>query len=188
MPFAHPFRLLAAALCLALAACSGEVSGVLSGLGSERSLSLQNNGTDTLTLTENGRFAFNDTLAKNEAYSVTVLTQPSGQTCTVTNGSGTIDSEGASVDDVTVNCVFANNVRGSVTGLGGGAAVTLVNNGSATLAVAANGPFAFPQTAMDGEAYDVQVQAQPAGQTCTVANGRGTFYAASFQDITVSCN
>jgi hypothetical protein len=32
------------------------------------------------------------------------------------------------------------------------------------------------------------VQTQPSGQTCSVQNGAGSFIAASFVDIVVTCN
>src|SRR5712664_2555390 len=77
---------------LSLAACGGgtdaAIGGYLSGLGSGLSVVLQNNNSDSLTLTSNGSFTFANSLASGAAYSVTVLTQPVGQTCAVTNGSG----------------------------------------------------------------------------------------------------
>jgi hypothetical protein len=62
---------------------------------------LQNNGGDDLSLTANGSFKFKTELASDSAYVVTVLTQPSGQFCTVSSGSGTATSE---VTTVSVQC------------------------------------------------------------------------------------
>ncbi len=104
----------------------------------------------------------------------------------MSNGSGTIDVNGNSVDSVRVACEFSASLRGVVTGLGAGMALTLAN-GSATLVVAANGAFAFAGTVADGTAYAVSVRTQPAGVFCTVRNGTGTFFASRFVDITVSC-
>ncbi|WP_298626690.1 DUF1566 domain-containing protein [uncultured Legionella sp.] len=64
---------------------------------------LQDNGGDDLTINSNGSFTFATPVAQGATYSVTVLTQPSGQTCSVTNGSGTMG--GANVTNVGVNCV-----------------------------------------------------------------------------------
>ena len=66
----------------------GTVTGV-SGSG----LVLQINGSDDLSVGGDATFVFGDRLANNAAFSVTVMTQPSNpsQTCTVRNGSGTID-------------------------------------------------------------------------------------------------
>src|SRR3990170_4659532 len=79
-------------------AVGGTVSG-LTGTG----LVLQNNGTDDLTITANGAFTFTTKIANSAAYAVTVRTQPSNpaQTCTVTNGSGTVS--GANITNVAVN-------------------------------------------------------------------------------------
>jgi hypothetical protein len=76
----------------------GTISG-LSGLG----LVLQNNGGDDLSLNaERTSFTFPRAVASGGQYSVTVLSQPSGQTCLVTRGSGTVGS--ANVMDVAVAC------------------------------------------------------------------------------------
>jgi len=43
-----------------------------------------------LAIASNGTFAFPGILAAGTTYSVTVSTQPAGQACTVSNGSGTV--------------------------------------------------------------------------------------------------
>ncbi|MEH6584815.1 MAG: hypothetical protein V7754_23035, partial [Halioglobus sp.] len=50
-----------------------------------------------------GIFTFATLVANSSPYAVTVLTQPTGQTCTVTAGSGAV--AGANVTSVAVNCV-----------------------------------------------------------------------------------
>ena len=77
------------------------VGGTVSGLTG--SVTLQNNGGDDIIKTTNDGFAFVTELEDGVAYAVTVSTQPTGQTCEVTNGSGTIAT--ADVTDVDVNCV-----------------------------------------------------------------------------------
>jgi hypothetical protein len=180
--------LLCAALGLGLAGCGGgEVGGTVSGLGTGLSLTLLNNGGDALTVARNGSFTFADTLDANAAYAVTVKTQPVGQSCTVANGTGTLNADGDSVDDVRVSCAYLASLRGTVTGLLSGTAVTL-GNGDARLVVAGNGPFAFAETLDEGSVYSVAVITQPLGATCTVENGTGTFAASTFRDIVVGCN
>lgn len=78
------------------------VGGTLSGLGSGH-LALQNNGADALNLTANGAFTFATPVADQAAYNVTVLTQPAGHTCSVTNGSGAHAT--SNVTNVAVSCV-----------------------------------------------------------------------------------
>ena len=64
------------------------IGGEVSGLASGKSLVLRNNGGDDITQAKNGAFEFKTKIATGGAYSVVVQTAPSGQTCTVTNGSG----------------------------------------------------------------------------------------------------
>ncbi|NTU73911.1 hypothetical protein HGB07_07190 [Candidatus Roizmanbacteria bacterium] len=77
------------------------VGGTLSGISG--TVVLQNNAGDDLTLPDNGSFTFATALHTDDEYEVTVLTQPSGELCTVTNGSGTIAS--SNVTNVAVACV-----------------------------------------------------------------------------------
>jgi hypothetical protein len=88
----------------------GHVSG-LAGSG----LVLQQNGGDDLAIDADGDFTFATPIDDGASYAVTVFAQPGdpAQTCTVENGSGTV--EGANVDDVAVTCttdvddrIFAN--------------------------------------------------------------------------------
>lgn len=78
------------------------VGGSVSGLAAGTSLTLQNNGGDDLAVGSNGGFTFPAALAGGAAYAVTIRTQPSGQGCTVRNGSGTVGS--ANVGAVEVTC------------------------------------------------------------------------------------
>lgn len=84
------------------------VGGSLSNLGNNESVVLQNNSGDNLTLTSNGSFTFSTPLSSDAPYDVTILTQPSRQNCSVTNGSGTVSS--ANVTSVAVACVTTNPI------------------------------------------------------------------------------
>lgn len=64
------------------------VGGVVSGLTG--TVVLQNNGGDDLTIGVNGPFTFAAAAESGSPYSVTVSIYPSGQTCVVSNGTGTI--------------------------------------------------------------------------------------------------
>ena len=77
------------------------VGGTVTGLRGS-GLVLQDNGGDSLTFSSNGTFTFSSGIDQGGAYSVTVQTQPSGQTCLVHNGSGTIGT--ADISNVVVNC------------------------------------------------------------------------------------
>ena len=74
---------------------------------------LRNNGGDDLTLTANGSFAFATKLAGGGAYDVTVKTNPSGQSCSVANGTGTIAA--ADVTNVAVTCADSASASAAAT-------------------------------------------------------------------------
>jgi hypothetical protein len=181
----------AAASAIGLAACGGNVNasvgGTVSGLGTGLSLTLQNNNTDTITVNANGAFQFPTQLQSGAAYAVTIRTQPTGQSCSVANGTGSVDSAGDDVSSVTVACITTTSISGSVTGLKPGTAVTLTD-GTELLPVAINGAFAFQGTLPAGTAYTVTVATQPAGETCTVTNGAGTIQAGVATGVTVTCS
>ena len=63
---------------------------------------LQDNGGNDLTATTNGPFTFSTALASGATYNVTVKTNPTGQTCTATNNTGTIAS--ANITNVAITC------------------------------------------------------------------------------------
>ena len=175
---------------VALVACGGggdsSIGGTISGLGSGLSLTLQNNNADYLTIGSNQSFTFAKSVASNSAYDVTVLTQPIGQTCSVANGNGTVDSIGDAVSNVAVSCVYSSSVGGVVTGLNAGTSVTLSTNG-AFLPIATNGLFAFPGTLPSGSTYDVTVSTQPSGQSCAVSNPTGVVVENVMSTVTVNC-
>ena len=64
------------------------VGGTISGLTAP--VVLDNNAGDATTVSADGSFTFPTQLASGAAYKVTVQTNPTGQTCTVADGSGSI--------------------------------------------------------------------------------------------------
>jgi hypothetical protein len=76
-------------------------------------------------------------------------------------------------------------VGGNISGLTG--SVTLQNNGGNNLVRTSGGAFTFATPLATGTAYAVTVRSQPAGQTCTVANGSGTIAAANVTSVAVTC-
>lgn len=182
--------LASAIAALGLCACGGNldasIGGSLSGLGSSASLVLQNNGSDNLTLSANGSFQFAGSVASGDAYRVTILTQPTNQNCSVSNGSGTVNSKGDDVNSVVVTCT-GEPLGVVVTGLTAGHSVTLDNNG-VSLIVNTNGTLAeFAGTLAFGAPYNVTVTTQPTGQTCTIANPTGTVSANVVPVVAISC-
>ncbi|MBV8802134.1 MAG: hypothetical protein JO131_04065, partial [Gammaproteobacteria bacterium] len=110
------------------------VGGTVSGLSG--TLVLLNNGSDTNTITSDGNFVFLTPIAEGSSYNVTVATQPSGQTCTVTNGSGTMGSN--NITNVAINCLAnSTTLAASLSHLalatnGNARTITITNTGSIT--------------------------------------------------------
>jgi alpha-tubulin suppressor-like RCC1 family protein len=156
------------------------IGGTVTGLSG--TVTLANNGGDARAVNASGTFTFATALSGGAAYAVTVTTQPSGQTCTVTSGSGSVAA--ANVTNVAVTCT--NNtytIGGTVQGLTG--TVTLAN-GTDTRAVNANGTFTFATALLSGAVYNITVTTQPTGQTCIVTGGSGNVATANVS-ATVSC-
>ena len=76
------------------------IGGTVSGLSG--TVVLQDDGGDDLSVSSNGPFTFATPVADGAAYDVTVKSNPSDQTCTTSNGSGTVAS--ANVTSVSVTC------------------------------------------------------------------------------------
>jgi len=175
------------ALALLLASCikstpTYKISGTVSSVTGAGQV-LQNNGGDNLAISASGPFTFSKQLKKGASYKVTVFVQPSGQACTVTNASGTVQSN---VTDVAVNCAGVGfTVGGSVSGLTGAGLV--LQNGGNSLAIAADSQFTFPTLLSNGATYNVAVLTQPTGQGCSVANGNGTIAGANVTTVAVTC-
>ena len=91
------------------------------------------------------------------------------------------------VTNIAVVCVQAHTVGGFLQSLPAGASVTLQNNGADALVLDAVGAFTFATLVPTGASYNVAVQQQPTGHTCTVAQPSGTVQAADVTNVVVSC-
>ena len=164
----------------------GTVTG-LSGIG----LFLQNKGGDDLEILANGTFEFSTGLTTGQDYDVTEFISPSSpdQQCDVQNGQGVVAT--SNVDDIIVTCVNLYKVSGMLSGLANGKSVTISVynpvNGDAAITVSSNVRFDFQYGLPDGTSFEVTIDAQPQGQTCTVANGTGTFAGSDVTDVSISC-
>jgi 6-phosphogluconolactonase (cycloisomerase 2 family) len=79
-------------------------------------------------------------------------------------------------------------VGGTVTGLATGNSVVLLNNGGDPTTVSANTTFTFATALAPFTQYAVTVGTQPAGQTCTVADGSGTSSGTTdVTNVSVTC-
>ncbi len=77
-------------------------------------------------------------------------------------------------------------IGGNVTGYNSVDPLVLRNNNTSTAVVLADGPFEFPPQP-SGTIYNVTVQTQPSGQTCSVAGGQGVVTTADVSNVLVTC-
>ena len=200
--FAHACLL---GLALVLTACGGgggggdappvdtptfRVGGQLAGLGAGKTVVIADSSGPSAAVSANGSYSLQ--LPAGTAYSLRIASQPAGQTCTITNGSGTANAE---VSNISVACLDnqvptdARTLGASVAGLAPGKTLVLqlVANGSTQEAsVSADGPLVFAQPVAGP--YSITVRSQPLNQTCTVLGGQGSVAAGAPQPaISVTC-
>ena len=163
-------------------ACTSEsytISGTVVGMLSGQSVTLQNNSGDNLTVSSNTSFSFTTKVASGVTYLVTVLTQPTGQTCTPNLNSGVVSDN---VSDVSIICSYTvYTVSGNVNGLSG--TLVLQNNYGSDHTLTSDGSFSF--SVASSAKYNVRVKTQPNGK-CTVSNGSGTV-GADVDNVSVGC-
>ncbi len=177
---------------------SGSVSGSINGLFSVggtvsgltgSGLILQNNNKDSLTISSNGNFIFSSKLQNEELYSVTVYTQPSLQTCSVSAGSGQIVL--SDVSSVKIVCVSNSNtftIGGSLSQMSGGNSIIIQNNSGDNLTLSSNGNFTFPTSLANNTNYSVTILTNAATQTCLLSNSSGTISSANITNISITCS
>jgi 6-phosphogluconolactonase (cycloisomerase 2 family) len=191
-------RLAAAGLFwLLLASCGGGGSGgtstgysisvTVSNLQPGTSITLLDNGQNSLTVTANGTVTIASSVASGTAYSVTVSAQPTGETCTVSQGSGTVGTSNVNVGVACATNSFTVSV--TVNGLTGGGLV-LELNGTQDQTVASDGTVTFPDGLATGASYAVTVKTQPTTQReiCGVSSGSGTIAQANVTNVAVNCS
>jgi hypothetical protein len=157
---------------------------MVSGLGG--TVTLRNNGTDELSIGSNGSFSFKLPITKGKTFDVEIASQPLGQTCVVAGGAGEIRD--ANITTISIVCKANSfSLSGSVAGLTQKG--LRLKNGNDTISLAESDvSFGFPTDVAYGESYSISVQAQPAGQKCTVNNGIGTMGAEGVSNISVACS
>jgi sugar lactone lactonase YvrE len=170
---------------VACAAVTHTLGGTISGLTSS-GLALAN-GSDALSPGAGSlAFTFALPVAEGGAYAVSVRTQPSGESCSVGSGAGTMGS--TDVGTVAITCsATAYRVGGAIAGLTG--AGLILTNGTDTVSPA-NGAtsYVFTNRVAFGGTYSVMVQQQPAGLTCAVAGSfPATMGATDVTNADVTC-
>lgn len=182
---------------LSITSCSGgggsetaaslSIGGTISGLVSGKWVVLKNNGTDALTIGQNGSFKFSQKIAFNGNYLVTIATQPTGETCVVLNGS---DSDvSANVTNIKVICSDKTvSIGGTVSGLESGVNVMLtLSTNDSSIIVNQNSNFTFPNAIPLYSLYNVTAKASSNAEICSVANGNG-IATSNIANIKVVCS
>lgn len=174
----------------AVSGCGGStnatIGGTISGLASGNSVGLTNtNNGDTLIYTFNSSsntFTFSKSVDSGSSYNVTVSTQPTNQTCSVVNGSGTVNSSGDNVTNIEITCTAGSGtsvpLTASVAGLALGANVVLTDIAAGSLIVTGTSTTAtggtlsqnFPTSLLPGAVYFTTITTQPLDQTCIILN------------------
>ncbi|HEY2511421.1 MAG TPA: hypothetical protein VGI39_11220, partial [Polyangiaceae bacterium] len=158
------------------------VSGTVTGLAGKE-LVLSDGAGDTTAVSGT---AFSFTLTSGTPYAVAVAQSPTSpwQTCTVTNGAGTVAN--TNVSGIAVTCTTDSfTVSGTVSGLSG-KGLQLADGAGDAITVSGS---SFSFTLASGTTYNVSVAANPTSpsQTCSVTGGAGTVAGANVTGITVSC-
>jgi hypothetical protein len=140
------------------------------------------NANETLMVNANAStFTLLSPVSVGSTYEVKIQSQPVGQTCAVSQHTGTIE---AAVSNIVVECADqAYSVGGTVSGLSGSVEL---ENGADVLTVSANGNFTLAKVPY-GSQYVVKVKTQPASQTCKVTDGNNTMGTAAVTNVNVTC-
>ena len=144
------------------------IGGNVSGLGAGKSVGLLNNGGDALTVGANGSFTFATAVTSGNSYAVTIGTQPAGQICAVTSGTGTAT---ANVTSVVVSCLTTTLTGNTSTGTG--AATATLSGGGATCGFVSGSFVGSPAAAPAGVSFPHGFLAFTAA-TCPAAGGAVT--------------
>ena len=167
---------------------SFNVGGAITGLNAA-GLVLAN-GSDALSvLSGASTFIMMSAVAYTGAYSISVQTNPTGETCTVSSGGGVMGA--AAVNSVVVTCSpVTHTIGGTITGLGANSGLVLLNNGIDPTTISANATtFTMHTGVAAGSAYSITVGTQPYGITlsCVVTGGSGNANA-NVNTVAVSCS
>ena len=182
-------------VALGLTACGGKASFEIKGNINRLDYSglVLSNGADTVTPAIGATiFTFPNSVDYGTSYDVKVQTQPQHMTCTVSSGSGSAGQMANIAVNVTCS-INAYTVGGTIQGLTGTGLVMSNGSDPGTVAPVPASPvadvaFVFPTSVTFGQGYSIGIQANPAGQTCTVSPPpNGTMGDANVTTIAVSC-
>ncbi len=160
------------------------VGGSISGLRTS-GLSLSN-GLTTLQISSNSTvFNFPHKQAANSQYAVSIVSNPDGQTCFLTNAIGSITDR--SITSVAISCIFTPaTLSGTVGGLN--TSGLKIRNGNEEISIgSSDSTFSFANRISIDSAYSVQISSQPIGQICSIGNPDGSMVSGGVNSIRIVC-
>jgi len=183
----------ALACAVLLTACGGDdgqllLGGQISGVTKPGMILTNNGGSDyEVPVPSNGTgvstFFFPTLISSDDKYDVQVKSKPTNvDQCTLFQNTG---RAGFDVTTIQIACTFKTQaLTGTVSNLKN--ELVLVNGSNRVTVPAGATTFAMARVAQDAP-YGVSILANPAGQSCTIANGVGTMGAADVNNVTVTC-
>ena len=185
----------ALACAVVLTACGGDdgqllLAGTISGVTKPGMVLMNNNGSEfEVPVPSNGTgvttFRFPELISSDDKYDVQVKSVPSNvnkDSCRYRYNTG---RAGFDVTNIQISCDFKTQaLGGTVSNLKN--ELILVNGSDRVIVPAGATTFAMAPVAQDAP-YGVSILANPAGQSCTIANGVGTMGAADVNNVTVTC-
>ena len=190
--FVPVVSILAVALVAHLNGCSGDdvtyqLGGTVSGLVAGNQVTLLNNGGDATTVTADGTFMFPAAVPSYSRYSVTIGTQPSGQTCVVApaTASGTITAD---VTAISVSCDYwvrtdAPAVNPSAIAISDDATHMAVTEHGGGILTSADGGVTWTRTTAKAGAW-VTITSSADGARLAAAISPGGIYVSSDAGVT----
>jgi serine protease len=164
------------------------VSGETNNLKGSAVLELRS-GENSLQQTVSGNsFSFDDALEDGSEYTVVLVSSSVGQTCTLSNHTGTVVATNTNTP-VMLSCEdIIYGLSGSVTGFKDSFELTLeVGEESEVLNVSGDS-LSFSTTLTYGDSYNVIVSQQPPLQFCRVGNASGRVLSNGAVDLEVVCS
>ena len=156
------------------------ISATLSGLTSEIVLKELNSET-LLHSNASGNFTLDKLFANSEPYSLTVLSSPLGQSCTINNATGIVEE--ANVSNINVTCEASIN-KLSIEVIGNREPVDVVFNEN-SLQLSKNA--IYSQDVAFGTPLNISINSISVGQQCDVISGLN-FNSMPDADVTIQIN
>jgi hypothetical protein len=145
--------------------------------GSDYEIPVPSNGTGVTT------FFFPTRISSDDKYDVRVKSTPTNiEKCELFQNTG---RAGFDVTTIQIACTFKTQaLTGTVSNLKND--LVLVNGSDRVPVPAGATTFSMARVAQDAP-YGVSILANPAGQSCTIANGVGTMGPADVNNVTITC-